>query len=180
MSLINSPLKNNVLKAAEAKLESQIPPKQRDNFLKVVVSGMRVGLQGGDKSILAGLKQSKDPIKDCALGAVNLVTLLSKQSRGTMPVEAAITGAMALMLQALDFADKAGIAKVGNEELVQATKYFTDFIMERLGISKQMLAHAAQKVTAMTKNPEQMQKIKLAAGVEKAPGAQSPTPGPAQ
>lgn len=169
-------LEANILKATQQKLEAKMDPKLKADYEKIIVSGMRVALQGGKDGILAGLKGSKDPLKDCALGAVNLVTLLSKQARGTMPIEAAIPGAMALMLHALDFADRAGIVTVGNEQLDQATKYFTDAIFERLGITKKMLQTAKAKAEDMAKNPEQLQKLKYAAGVDVAPGAQPASP----
>ena len=102
MSLL---LSNNILQAAEKKLESQLTPENHQDYLKVVVAGLKVALQKGPDSAMAALRNSKDPINDCAIGAINLCLLMRKQSRGTMPVKAMVPAAMTLMLHALDFVD---------------------------------------------------------------------------
>jgi hypothetical protein len=129
--------------------------------------------------ILAGLKQSRNPISDSATGAINLVLLMRKQSRGTMPEKALVPAAMTLMLQALDFVDKAGIAKVGKDELVQATHIFTNHMFEAFGVTLPMLTHAANQVHAITQDPAKMELLNRRAGVVKDPRASVPTPMPA-
>lgn len=168
-------LQNRILEAAEQKIESQLTPENRANYMRIVVAGMKVALDKGPNGILAQLKDSKNPISDCVNGAINLCLLMRKQSRGTMPPQAMIPAAMTLMLKALDFADRAGIVKIGNDELVQATRLFTDTIFKRFGISKQMIYTATQKVHAITQDPAQMEKLKMKAGFTKHPLAPEPT-----
>ena len=64
-------LTNNVLEAAEQKIESNLVPNNRANYMKIVVAGMKIGLAKGPDSMLAKLHNSKDPVNDCAKGAVN-------------------------------------------------------------------------------------------------------------
>lgn len=171
-------LSNSILAATEQKLESQLTPENRVNYLKIVTAGMHAALAKGPDGILASLLKSKNPIQDCATGAVNLVGILQKQSRGTMPFMAMVPAAMTLMLKALDFADQNGLVKVGKPELVQATHLFTDLIYQRAGISKGMLATAAARIRGMAQDPNKMEMIKRAAGVVKHPLASTPTPLP--
>jgi hypothetical protein len=131
MSILKS---NKVLAAAEAKVEAGLLPQTREAYDKIVVAGMRAGLSGGLDGILAGLRQSQDPINACARGAVNLVVMLHRQSRGTMPPQAMIPAAMTLMLKALDFADRARIVKVGNDELAKATRLFANYVFQTFRI----------------------------------------------
>jgi hypothetical protein len=91
---------------------------------------------------------------------------------------AMVPAAMTLMLKGLDFVDRAGIAKVGQPELVRATHIFTDTIFARFGITKQGLANAAQRVHAITQDPAAMNAINLKAGVVAHPGALSPGSAP--
>lgn len=175
MSLL---LNNNVLKAAEQRIESSLTSQNKADYLKIVVAGMSVAIQGGPNSILAKLKDSKNPISDCAMGAINLCLLMRKQSRGTMPERAMVPAAMTLMLHALDFADKAGIVKVGTDQLVQATHIFTNDLFKKFGISQQMIQTAAGKVHALTQDPVQMEKLKMKAGFTQHPMAATPTPLP--
>lgn len=152
-------LQNNMLEAAERKIEESITPANRQNYTKIVTAGMKLAMEQGPDSIIASLRHSKNPISDCAVGAVNLCLLMRKQSRGTMPMQSLVLAASTLMLQALDFADKAGIVKVGRDELVQATHIFTNHLFKQLGITPQMIHTAAGKVHSILQDPEAMQKI---------------------
>ena len=169
-------LDNQILRAAEQKIESSLTPENRANYMKIVVAGMTVALNGGANGILGSLAKSQNPISDCVKGAINLCLLMRKQSRGTMPLKAMVPAAMTLLLHALDFADKSGIVKVGQPELVQATHLFADAVFERFRITPQMLHTAATKVHAITQDPAQLEKIKQAAGASAAPGAGQPPP----
>ncbi len=171
-------LRNKILEAAEQKIENNLTPEVRGNYMKIVVAGMKVALNGGPNSGMAKLRQSPDPIKQCATGAVNLVLMMRRMAKGVMPMKAMVPAAMTLMLQALDFCDKSGVVKVGTPELVKATHIFTDSIFGRLGISKQMLHHAANSVHAITQDPAKMELIKRKVGIVKAPNASEQTPLP--
>lgn len=171
---LNSP----ILQQAEDKVESQLDPETRANYVKITVAGMHAALDGGSNSILASLKKSQDPVSDAAKGAVSLCLILRKQAHGIMPLKAMVPAAMTLMLKALDFADRAGIVKVGQPELVRATRVFTDTVFARFGITKDGLANAAQKVHAITQDPAKMAAINLKSGITAHPGAATPTPLP--
>ena len=125
MSLL---LNNRVLQAAEEKVESNLLPANHTDYMRVVVAGMKVAMAKGPDSILASLHKSTDPVSDCAKGAVNLAFMLRKHSRNTMPMKALVPAAMTLMIHALDFVDKSGIAKIGTPELVRATHVFTNMV----------------------------------------------------
>lgn len=173
-------VQSSVLKAAEQHLESQLTPPVKQNYDKIVVAGMKVALNKGPDGILASLKRSQDPIKDCVMGAINIVGLLAMQSRGTMPVQAAVPACMSLIIHALDFADKAGIMKVGNEELAKAGHMFGNLITQRFGISPEMIKTAAGNIEKVTKDPANMEKLHYAAGMKKAPNATEAVPLAAQ
>lgn len=174
-----APLNNQLLQAAEQQVEAKLTPENRSDYLKIVVAGMRAAGHGGPNGLLAGLRRRQDPIADCAIGAVNLVLLMSKQSKGMMPVRAMVPAAMTLMLQALDLVDKAGIAKVDANELGRATHVFTNHLFKSLGISMPMLQNAAQRVHGVMTDPAKMEAIKRRVGASQDPRAGTPTPLPA-
>lgn len=169
-------LSNSILVAAEKKIEDGLTPQNKSDYLKVVVAGMHAGMAGGPKSILASLKNSHDPVTDCAKGAINLCLLLRRQSRGTMPLKAMIPAAYTLMLHALDFAAKAGMVTINNGVVVQATHYFTNHIFSVLKITPQMLQTASTNLHKITSDPAKMELINRKAGVVKSPMASEPTP----
>lgn len=169
------PASQPVLDAAEQKVESQLLPEIRESYLKIVVAGMRAGLANGPNSILAGIRNSKDPVADCAKGAIGVVLILKHQSKGIMPVKAMIPAATTLMLKALSFADKTGIVKVGNDELVRAAHIFAHTFLEKFGITPPMLQHAIAKAHALTQDPVAMEQMKRKSGLVKHPLASTPT-----
>jgi hypothetical protein len=171
-------LSNPLLQATEAKIEGNLTPENRANYLKIVVAGLHIGLDKGQDGLLASLAKSKDPIADAAKGAVSLVIIMRKQAHGVMPMKAAVPAALTLMLKALDFVDRSKIAQVGNPELVRATHIFTDTMFARMGISKAGLQNAATRVHAITQDPVSMAKINLKAGFTRHPDAATPTPLP--
>lgn len=171
-------LSNPLLQKTESQIETNLTPENRDNFNKIVVAGMHVALDKGPQGLMGSFAQSKDPVADAAKGAISLVLILRKQARGVMPVQAMVPAAMSLMLRALDFIDRSKIAPIGQPELVRATHLFTDFIFARLGITKQGLATAANKVHGITQDPSAMQAIQMKAGFLRHPNAATPTPLP--
>lgn len=164
-------LSNKILQAAEAKIEDNLTPDNRANYLKIVVAGMKAILNGGPKSILAKLKGRQDPVHDCAVGAVNLVLILRKESKGIMPLKAMVPAGMTLMLKALDFADSIGSVKIDNDALVRATHIFTNHLMAAFRITPTMIQTAMQRTHALMQDPQKMAAIKMKAGVMKHPNA---------
>lgn len=169
---------NSVLKAAEAKIEANLTPKLKPVYDKIVVAGLKAGLEGGETSLLAQLKDSKDPIADAGKGAASLVFILRKNSRDTMPLNAMVPAGATLMLNALDFLEQAGIAEIGKEEITIATKAYTDVVFKGLGVSPQMLAKGNETIENATKDPAIMEQMRRKAGLVKAPGTSTPTDAP--
>lgn len=153
-----------LLAAAERKVESQLVPKNLTNYHKIVVAGMHLAMQGGQGGIMYQLKNSKDPIYDAASGAVGMVLMLRKQARGNMPIQAMVPAGMTLMLKALGFADRTGIAKVDQPALVRATHIFTSVLFRAFKITPQMMNTAAHRLHNMTQNPVMFHKMEIGSG----------------
>ena len=150
-------IQNPLLRQVEDKVEASLGKGQnRQDWLKIVIAGMRAGLANGHQGMLAQLNGRPDPIRDCAVGAVNLVLYLRQISRGTMPVRAMIPAATTLMLQALDFADSAGIAKIGQEELGRATHIFANTTFKAFGITRRSLHGSADRNDACGHFPDDL------------------------
>ena len=169
---------NDILSAAENKVEGQLTPQNKADYGRIVVAGMKSALQGGPNGILASLRNSKDPVDDAAKGAVGLCVLMFKESRGTMPIKAMVPAGMTLMLNALRFAQDLGLIKVTQQTVVQATHTYVNTLFQVLHITPQMMQVAAHRVQAITQDPASMAKINLAAGLVRNPNAPTPTPLP--
>jgi hypothetical protein len=171
-------LSNPLLAQAEAKIETNLAPQNRAIYMKIVVAGMRLGLQGGPNSILASLQHSQDPVTDAAKGAVSLCLIMRKDAKGVMPLKAMVPAAMTLMLKALDFVDRTKMAPIGKPELDRATQIFANTMFRAMGITRQGLNNATNKVHAIMNDPDAMAKLNLKAGITRHPMAATPTPLP--
>lgn len=168
-------INNKLLQAAEAKLEGSLTPENRTDYLKILVAAQRYVLHGGKDGLLASLKGQQDPIRDCARGAVNIVSRLHTLSQGTMPIRAMVPAGLVLMIQALDFVDRAKIQRIGKEELARATRLYINDITTALGVTPQMLQKMATMTQGVINDPAKMQEVKLRAGLIKDPRAGTPT-----
>jgi hypothetical protein len=173
-------MKNQLLAQTEQKIESNLYGRTKGDYAKAVVAGMKAALHGGPNSILAKLNDSKNPIHDCVMGALNLAIILRKQSRNTMPLQAMIPAATTLMLHAMDFAEELHLVQIDKPELDQATHLLVNTLFKRLGITPNMLNTAAGKMHSLTQNPVSMERMKYAAGMTKSPNSPVPTPLPDQ
>lgn len=168
MSIIT---KNTLLKRTESEVERSLAPKIREGYLKIVVSGMKVALNGGDKSPFAKMvATTKDPIRDSVNGAIGLVMHMRSAAKGVMPLGAMIPAAMTLMFQALDLVEKAGLVKIGKPELAAATKMFMPTMFKQFGITKDQLVNAVGKANALVKDPAHLEAMQIAGGLKPAPG----------
>lgn len=168
-------LRNKLLEAAEQRVERGLTPENRADYMRIVVAGLKVAMDKGADGMLASLRQSRDPVNDCAIGAINLVLLMRKQSRGTMPPKALVPAAMTLMLQALDFVDKTRISRIDPPKLDRATHIFTNHIFNMFRITPAALKGLGSKVHAITQDPTQMDMIARKVGIVKDPRASVPT-----
>lgn len=168
-------MNNSVLRVAESKIENNLTGATKAAYQKIVVAGMKAAQKDGAQSLLAQLRQSKDPVTDAGKGAASLMFVLRKNSRDTMPINAMVPAGATLMLVALDFLDKTGTIKIGKPEITTASKAYTDTIFKGLGVSPQMLIKGHESVDKVTKDPTAMEMMRRKAGLVKAPGTSSPT-----
>ncbi len=170
-------LKNDLLQQTEAGIEAGLAPDAKRDYQRLVLAGMHVALKDGSKGMMRNLPHSQDPVRDCAIGAVNLTFMMVKSATGYVPEKALVPACYTLMLQALDVAAKAGLVEITQEVITKATKIATDRIFANSRITPDKLNKAAAAVNTVHKDPALMDKVMLAIGAHRDPRASSPTPG---
>lgn len=160
MAIINTKIENSLLKQAEGVIEKGIPPNQRQSYMKIVVSGMKIALAGGGKSVIAEIKSAKEPVDTIVKGVIGLLSYMRMQAKGVMPIDAMIPAGMTLVLQALDFAERIGVMKVDKQTLANATQMYAIAIMAKLDITPQKLRGVVQKVHGIVTDPAKLEKLK--------------------
>ena len=160
MGMMNSAM-IPALQKVETAIEKSVKPEMQEAYQKIVTAGMKMAFsKEANGAIVEGLDKSKTPIKDIAIGAVGMLLLMHKQSKGTMPQDAMVPAGMTLVLHGLDYYGKTSKAPVGNNEVDEATQIYMDALLPKLGITQDMLQKTSSQVQGVMQNPEQMQKYK--------------------
>jgi hypothetical protein len=162
---------NSLVKQVEAQIEQRLRAGVRESYMKIVIAGMKFALNGGEKSILAQLKGSENVVEDVVKGAIGLVGVLRRSAKGAMPVDAMIPAAMTLMLEALDYAERAGMLQIDKAVIDEATQLFIETLLPRLGMTPQKLGEMTSRVHQVMQDPEKMAKLH-GIGQQPQPGAQ--------
>jgi hypothetical protein len=148
-------LKNALLQKALATIEGQVD--DHDAFDRLVSSGTRTIY---DKSVFqqltARLQQSKDPVGDTAHGIFIVMKLLNDKAKDTIPKGVLVQVGMALLIDALDFEEQAGLIKVDNATLDEATKAFMEAAMPAVGLNQGRLNSILQTVKSTAMDPQKM------------------------
>jgi hypothetical protein len=180
MALVNDGIENDLLKANEEGILERLNPTMRRDVQRIVLAGMKVAIKNASTFVPA-LRLSKDPLRACAESAVNIAFLMMK-SEGPNPPDhvqaAAAHASYILMLQAMDVAAKLGLIEVTEGTggtIDKATRMATDRIFAAIHMTEQKMHTAASRVVQVTKNPEQMQAIRLKIGADRDPRAPQPT-----
>lgn len=184
MAIVNEGIENDLLKATEQRIEAGLNPQAKLDTQRIVLAGMKVAIGGGVNGILRNLKSAPDPVKACAVGAVNLAFMLIKSDQ-TPPTDrvlaATVHASYLLMLQALDVAAKMGLVEITEGDggtIDKATRMATNQIAMNMHLTPDKLNTAATKVHGVMKDPKKMQDIRLKIGVDRDPRAPEPTPLP--
>lgn len=179
MPLLTKGPENDLLKQTEAGIEAKLSPASRRDYQRIVLAGMKAAT-ANNGAMLAKLPTSQDPVRDCAIGGVN-VTFLMLKTMNVPPTEklltAATMAAYTLVMEALDMAAKMKLVEITPEVIAQATSIATDRIFAILGVTPEMFNQAAGKVNAITKDPAAMERIEMMIGSKRDPRAAVETPG---
>lgn len=158
-------MKNQLLAQAEQTIEKGVPPDQQEAYQRILIAGMKVLFsQQTHGALVQGLEQSQDPIGDVGKGAVGLIMTLFKESKGTMPAKAMIPAGMALLLNALDYVDSTGIAKIGKPELDHATEVFINTLMPKVGLTPDRMQGLMGQIQGVMADPEKMKQMQQQQG----------------
>ena len=151
-------LKNPLLKQAQTKIESGV--QDRDAYNRIVQAGTKVIY---DKATFAELakeiRQAQDPVTEIAEGMIGILGILYKQSRKTMPIPAMVMAGMSLLLDALDFAEQAGLVKIDKAELNKATTHYLNSLLPKFGLTPEKIDATLGQLGGTIKDPAKMAQI---------------------
>ena len=185
MALINQgvpEMEDDLLAQTEEGIKAAMDAKTRREHDILVLSGMQAAMKNGPKGMLRNLPISQNPIRDCAIGAVNVAFLTFKESQkeggAQLSETSAVYASYTLMLQAMDVAAKLGRIEITGGTggtIDQAFRIATDRIMANVDMTPEKLTAAAGNVKRVMEDPQMMEKLELEVGAKRDPRAPAPT-----
>lgn len=113
-----------------------IPEDLQDGFDRVVLAGMKVMFSEETHAQVLQQLEGQGPISDrLGKGIGGLMLMLFKESNQTMPPQLMIPCGMELLMQAVDFVKRGGLAKVTDKDVGDAMQIMIDVILEKFGQS---------------------------------------------
>lgn len=132
--------KNQLLMSVEQAAASKVPPEQKDRFEKIVLAGMKIMYSPETSEMMQSqLKKEGDPTENAGEGAAKLFGILMHESKGTMPMAAAIPAMQVLLCEGLDYMEQAGLIQVTNDVIAEATKAMMGYILQMVGVKKEQM-----------------------------------------
>lgn len=151
-------LKNPLLKQAQAKIESGV--QDRDAYNRIVQAGTKVIYDKATFSELSkSIRQAQDPVTEIAEGMIGILGILYKQSRKTMPIPAMVMAGMSILLDALDFAEQAGLVKIDKAQLNKATTHYLNSLLPKFGLTPDKIDATLGQLGGTIKDPAKMAQI---------------------
>ena len=94
-----------------------------------------------------------DPAEVAGSGVAKLMGLLISQSKGTMPMKAAIPAATVLLCEGLSFMEEAGRIKVDKNVLAKAMRALSSGLLQLFGVTPDKLGQMMQKQKQQPQQP---------------------------
>jgi len=152
-------LKNQLLQQALAKTEQGVQDKA--SYDKIYKSGLKVIYNKDTFQQLAqSVAQSKNPAQDIAKGIVAVLSVMAEKAKGTIPHAPLLQAGMALVLDALDFMEQAGLGKIDKSVLDEATSAYVDAILPLVGLTTGKLNAALGQIRDVSADPQRMAQYK--------------------
>lgn len=128
---------NPQLQQVEQAVQAKVPPDLMNAFERIVTAGLKIMYSPETRTMLANqLKQPGEATEIVGEGVAKLLAILYQQSKGTMPMKAAIPAAQVLLCEALDFASQAGILQVSADSIAASTKAMVTYLLQIFGFSQ--------------------------------------------
>jgi hypothetical protein len=137
----------NVLSRVENGIMSKVDPKDVPVVNRIVVAGMKIMFSQATHSLmLEAINKPGDLVENVGMGVADLMILMYRQSRGTMPIGPAVTSSVVLLCHALDYLAKSGKIQISNDVVASATKAMMAYLLQKMGVSpEKMQALGAQQ-----------------------------------
>ncbi len=159
MGLINDG--EDIIAKARSTFEQRVPADQQDALQRILLAGQKLLYdKTTNTEVEKRLQSSKNPAEAAGNGAVELLGVLSRESRGTLPKTLVGPSAAILMTELLDYLKQTGRIKGTPDDLETATRALSETMMKGAGLTPESFDQMLGKVSESMGDP------KIAAAVQ--------------
>ena len=147
MSLLKT-IKAPLLEQLKRDIEAKVPPEQKRDFLAIVVAGLKLmydprAHEVAVKDLDAALKKYPLPMA-VAIGTLQVLAVVARESRGTIQVAPAISAAMVLMAYVWEFVQVQRQVQVTPAMVSTSSRVVVACTLQFFGIDKDKLAQGVE------------------------------------
>lgn len=133
----------NELTAEAVDKNIKVPAELQEAYERVVVAGMKIMFsKESHRTMLAEIQRPGPMGQRLGKGIAGLMLLMVKESNNTMPPAVIIPAGVKLLMEAVDFLRKTGMADPTNEEIGQGVEIFVTMILQQFGADPAKLENA--------------------------------------
>ena len=119
----------------------EMPPELQEAYERVVIAGMKVMFsKESHRAMLQEIQKPGRMDERLGKGIAGLMLMLFKESNETMPPAVIIPSGFNLLMQAVDFLRKSGLAKPTNAEIGDGIETMMSIILEKFGVAPDKMA----------------------------------------
>lgn len=140
-------LDDPLLKQAEQEIDASVPEEHRAMYESIVVAGMNVMFSPQTSQLIEQqLAEGGDLANNVSDGVAKLIMIVFNEAGQDVNqfAPASVLAAVALLMQALDYAEQAHGAQITPEVIAQATKMTQLKVLKSFGVSEDQVNQVAQ------------------------------------
>jgi hypothetical protein len=119
----------------------EMPPELQEAYERVVIAGMKVMFSKESHRAMLQEIQKPGPMGErLGKGIAGLMLMLFKESNETMPPAVIIPAGVNLLMEAVDFLRKSGLAKPTNAEIGDGIETMMSIVLEKFGVAPDKMA----------------------------------------
>lgn len=137
---------DQLIATVQTKVRESVPPQFRVAVQKIYLAGMKLMYSPETHTLmLQQIQGNPNPADAVSKGIAALMTIMYRQSKGTMPIPAAAPAAILLVCEALDYLEQTKQVQVSADLLSDAVQRVVAILMQKIGFTPDTMAAGVNK-----------------------------------
>ena len=144
----------DLIEKARNAFEQKVPADGQDALQRIALAGKKFLYDDQmNKEVEERIASSSNPAEEAGSGAVEVLGILMKESRGTFPKDLVAPSAGILMLEILDYLKRTGRIEGTADDIDRATRALSNTLLEASGVTPDTFNQILNKTSESMKDP---------------------------